>query len=146
MEKGDIAPYVTPQLAVMFEHVLAAEPSGVHALAAATRLRARKYEKYLSYWKPNELQVKHVIDTIGRKNIGVVVYTLFENELSDEVEKWLVRRNISTTVTAYNSIYELASDQKFFPGIKQIFVGNQDHARIIGIKATVITANTGWSL
>lgn len=146
MEKGDIAPYVMPQLAVMFEHVLAAEPTGVQSLAAAARLRAKKYEKYLSYWKPNELQVKHVIDTINRKKIGVVVYTLFENELSDEVERWLVRRNISTTVTSYNSINELASDQKFFPGIKQIFVGNEEHARIIGIKATVVTAKTGWSL
>lgn len=146
MERNDIFAYSPPGVAVLFEGVLASPPDTMGKVIANIRLRAKDYDAYLSYWKANEIPLKHVIDTINRKQIGVVVYTLFPVDIAEAIDRWLIKRNISTTVVPYIDIDDLAETSKFFPEIKTIYVAEQEHARRIGMKATVVTPKTSWNL
>jgi len=146
MERGDIAAYAPPGIAVIFEGVLASPPDTLGKVIANIRLRAKDYDSYLTYWKAHEIPIKHVIDSINRKQIGVVVYTLLPVDIAEAVDRWLIRRNISTTVVPYVDIEDLAETSKFFPEIKTIYVADQEHARRIGMKATVVTPETSWNL
>lgn len=146
MEKGDIASYAKPGLAVMFEGVLANPPDKLNKVIANVRLRTNDYDAYLSYWRPNKLQVKHVIDSINRKQIGVLVYTLLAPELHDAIDRWLLHRNISTTIMVYQNIDDLVESQEFMREIKSVFVNDDELARRIGIRATVIQPDTKWNI
>lgn len=146
MERGDIAAYSKPGLAVMFEGVLANPPDRFNKIIANVRLRANDYDSYLSYWKPNHLQVKHVVDSINRKQIGVLVYTLLPPELSTAVDRWLLHRNISTTIMVYQNVDDLVESQQFMQEIKSVFVNDDELAKRIGIRATVIQPDTKWNI
>lgn len=146
VERGDISAYAPPGLAVLFEGVLASPPDTLGKVIANIRLRANDYDAYLTYWKAHEIPLKHVIDTINRKQIGVVVYTLLPVEVAEAIDRWLIKRNISTTVVPYADIDDLTETSKFFPEIKTIYVADQEYARRIGMKATVVTPETSWNL
>ena len=114
MQGNDLASFSPISQATMFEGVLASEPEGLSKIRARVALTAKNWEQYISFWKVNEIPVKHAIDLINRYNVGIVVYTLLPDYLVDSIEKWLIRKGISTTVTAYKSIEELAYDLRFF--------------------------------
>ncbi len=145
MQGNDLASFSPISQATMFEGVLAAEPEGLSKIRARVALTAKNWEQYISFWKVNEIPVKHAIDLINRYNVGIVVYTLLPDYLVDSIEKWLVRKGISTVVTAYKSIEELAYDLRFFPSIQKVYTADEEHAKIIGFRSTVVTPKTAWS-
>jgi len=145
MQGNDLASFAPISQATMFEGVLASEPEGLSKVRSRVALTTKNWEQYISFWKVNEIPVKHAIDLINRYNVGVVVYTLLPDYLVDSIEKWLIRKGISTTVTAYKSIEELAYDLRFFPSIQKVYIANEEHAKIIGFRSTVVTPKTAWS-
>lgn len=146
MERGDIGPYAPLQLAVVFDGLLAKKPEGTRYLAAAAAYRLNNYDKYMSHWKPNELPIKFIVDAVNRRNIGVSIYTFLNPILHDALDRWLVRRNITIPPIHVEDAKEIAETVKYFPGIRQVFVPDQEQAAIIGIKATVVSADKAWSL
>lgn len=146
MQGNDLASFSPISQATMFEGVLASEPEGLAKVRARADLISRNWGHYISLWKTNEVPIKHSIDLINRYKVGIVVYTLLPDYLVDSIEKWLSRKGISTTVTAFKSIEELAYDLRFFPTIQKVYTADEEHAKIIGIRSTVVTPKTAWSV
>jgi len=146
MQGNDLASYAPISQATLFEGVLASKPEGLAKAKAQFAYVANNWERYISLWKPNEIPIKHAIDLTNRYQVGIVVYTLLPEYLVDSIEKWLMRRGMSTAVTAYATIEDLASDLKFFPSIQKVYTSDEEQARIIGFKSTVVTTKTAWSV
>lgn len=146
MQGNDLASFSPISQATMFEGVLASEPEKLAKVRSRVALTAKNWEHYMFFWKANEIPIKHAIDLINRHNVGIVVYTLLPDYLVESIEKWLLRKGISTTVTAYKSIEELAYDLRFFPSIQKVYTANEEHAKTIGFRSTVVTPKTAWSM
>lgn len=145
MERNDLAPYSMKSQATMFEGVLASEPEGIAKIKAAYYLRNEKWDQYLRMWEPNTLPIKSLSDAVNRLGIGTEVYTLLPPQVADAIDRWLIKKGISTNVVAYQDIKELAYDLSINRGITQIYVADQEHYKLIGLRATVVSPKTAWS-
>lgn len=129
----------------MFEGVLASEPEGIAKIKAAYFLRNEKWDQYLRMWEPNTLPIKSLSDSINRLGIGTEVYTLLPPPVADAIDRWLIKKGISTNVVSFQDIKELAYDLSINRGITQIYVADQEHYKLIGLRATVVSPKTAWS-
>ena len=145
MQGNDLASFSPISQATMFEGVLASKPEGLAKIKAQIAYVASNWEQYMSLWKPNEIPIKHAIDLTNRYQVGIVVYTLLPDYLVEYIEKWLLRRGMSTAVTAYATIEDLSADLKFFPSIKKVYTSDEEQAKIIGFRSTVVGPKTAWS-
>lgn len=145
MQGNDLSDFSPISQATMFEGVLASEPTGIKKARSIVAQAGKNWEQYLAQWQTNDVPIKHAIDLISRYQVGIVVYTLLPGYLVDSIEKWLVRKGISTSVFAYATIEELAHDLRFFPSIKKVYTSDEEHAKIIGFRSTVVSTKTAWS-
>lgn len=147
MEDNDIAPWTTAGLATLFEGVLASPPTkGQASLRNWYHRRTGDWEDALQTWRPHELPLKSLIDTVNRKGIQVTVYTLLGYAACEAVETWLARKGVSVTCLGYASAELLADDLRYNRSIVSIYVPTGDLAHLIGPRATVVTPSTAWTL
>jgi len=81
---------------------------------------------------------------VNRRGIGTLIYTLMPVEAVPEIEHWLIRKGVSTSVEAYPDIETLAEDLRFNRSIHVIYVATQEQQAIIGIRATVLGSERAW--
>jgi hypothetical protein len=129
----------------MFEGVLANPPEGLAKVKASYYLRNEKWDSYLRLWETNTLPIKSLSDHVNRLGIGTEVYTLLPPQVADAIDRWLLKKGISTNVVAYQDIKELAYDLSINRGITQIYVADQEHYKLIGLRATVVSPKTAWA-
>jgi hypothetical protein len=147
MQGNDLASYAPRVQATMFEGVLASEPTGkLEKIKASYLLKSEKWDAYLKMWQTNTLPVKHLSDSIHRLGVGTEVYTLLPPGFAEAVDRWLLKKGISTNVVSFDNINDLAFELQFNRGITKIYTADQEQAKVIGMRATVVSTNTAWSL
>ena len=109
-------------------------------------LKGEKWDAYLKMWQTNVLPVKHLSDSIHRLGVGTEVYTLLPPGFAEAVDRWLLKKGISTNVVSFENIGDLAFELQFKRGIAKIYTADQEQAKVIGMRATVVSTNTAWSL
>jgi hypothetical protein len=140
---NDIAEYATPGQGVIFEGVLASPP---HSIKANFHLSRENWKAYLRLWTPNDLPLKAMVDSAQRLGINTEVYTFVHESFADEVDKWLARKGLSVPVYYHESVSHLAYDLRFNRSIRTIYVATKEQASVIGIRATVVSPETAWSV
>jgi hypothetical protein len=147
MQGNDLASYAPRVQATMFEGVLASEPTGkLEKIKASYLLKSEKWDAYLKMWQTNTLPVKHLSDSIHRLGVGTEVYTLLPPGFAEAVDRWLLKKGLSTNVVSFDNINDLAFELQFNRGITKIYTADQEQAKVIGMRATVVSTNTAWSL
>lgn len=145
MQGNDLSSFTSRSQATMFEGVLANPPEGLAKVKASFFLRNEKWDSYLRLWEPNTLPIKSLSDSINRLGIGTEVYTLLPPQVAEAIDKWLIKKGISTNVVAYQDIKELVYDLSINRGITQVYVADQEHYKLIGPRATVVSSKTAWA-
>jgi len=145
MQGNDLSSFTARSQATMFEGVLASPPEGIAKVKASFYLRNEKWDSYLRLWQPNTLPIKSLSDSVNRLGIGTEVYTLLPPQVADAIERWLIKKGISTNVVAYQDIKELAYDLSINRGINQIYVSEYEHYKLLGLRATVVSSKTAWA-
>lgn len=138
---NDISNYNTVGQGVIFENLLASPP------------KVRRFFKFngdwdkeIKRWVPHELPLKALIDTSDRLGVDTEVYTLLPSEAVEPIESWLIRKGISLPVFAYETIQDLEYDLRFKRSIRTVFVSDPEHAKVLGIRATVVDNQKAWTL
>jgi hypothetical protein len=146
MEKNDLFSFSSKSQATIFEGVLATPPEGLAKVKASFYLRNEKWDSYLRLWEPNTLPIKSLSDAINRLGIGTEVYTMLPPQVADAIDRWLIKKGISTNVVAYQDIKELAYDFGINRGITKIYVADEEHYKLLGFRATVVSAKNAWTV
>lgn len=145
MQGNDISSYSSLAQAVIFEGLLASPPEGAKALLENVHRKRGNWENALRLWTPHEMPLKALSDSVNRLGLGTDVYTLLHEDAAPVIDNWLVRKGISTPVYYYPSIELLEYDLRFQRAIRTIYVANEEHAKVLGIRSTVLASNTAWT-
>jgi hypothetical protein len=146
MERGDIGAYMVLGQACVFEDLLAQRPTGADGLKEKFFIRRGDWEKALKLWKPNDLPLKSLIDSVERRGISTAVITFLPHESVDAIYRWLIRKGVSCTVDAYDSPEDYEADLRYDRGIKVVYVPSKEIAYTLGMRATVVSPTSAWSL
>lgn len=146
MERGDIGSYTVSSQACVFEDLLAERPTGAAALKEKFYARRGEWDKALKLWKPHDLPLKSLIDSVNRRGIDTSVITFLPNEAAEDVYRWLVRKGVACTVNAYESPEDYEADLRYDRGIKVVYVPSKEIAHVLGMRATVVSPMSAWSL
>lgn len=142
MEKGDIAPTTHKHIACWFEDLLITRQEEPAKRRFFSRDKPPSEEEWVKrevrLWKINEMPLKSVYHMVNQLNLGVEVYTYFEDELVDAVEHWLARKGISVSVYAYMDFDTLRDDFKYNRDVHTLFTPYEDDAAMLGFRATVV--------
>lgn len=141
MEKGDIAPTTHKHIACWFEDLLITrqeEPQKRKLFRRDKELTDDEWIKQeVRRWRVNELPLKSVYHMVNQLDLGVEVYTYYEEELVEQVEHWLARKGISVSVYAYYDFDTLRDDFKYNRDVHTLFTPYEDDAAVLGFRATV---------
>lgn len=144
MEGNDIAPWTRIGQGTIFEGVLASPP--VRRVPSLREVfKTRDWDSLLADWNAHDIPLKSMIDHVNRLGIQTQVYTFLAQEAVDPIERWLVRKGVSTPVVYYESPTSLAQDLLYDRSIHNVFVPDIATARLLGARATVVGPNTMWS-
>jgi len=144
MQGNDLMSYDTRGFAIVFEGVLASPPK--EKVIQLFRKALDDWDKMIPRWVPNELPLKSLIDTSDRLGIGCEVYTFLSPGAVDPIDRWLIRKGISVPVYYYEDAAWLEYDLRFKRSIRTVLVGDDETARVIGIRARVVPTDRGWML
>lgn len=142
MQGNDIREFSDIGQGVIFEGLLASPPARRLFKLNVTP----DWSKELSRWIPNELPLKALIDTSDRLGVRTEVYTMLGYGAGEAVDEWLMRKGISVPVYEYANIEELAYDLRFRRSMRNIYVPTEEHAQVIGIRATVVDTKRAWTI
>lgn len=141
MEKGDIAPTVHKHIACWFEDLLITrqeEPPKRRFFRRDKELTDDEWVKQeVRRWRVNEMPLKSVYHMVNQLDLGVEVYTYYEDDLVDSVEHWLARKGINVSVYAYSDLDTLIDDFKYNRDVHTLFTPYEEDAAILGFRATV---------
>ncbi|NDB65539.1 MAG: hypothetical protein EB168_07725 [Euryarchaeota archaeon] len=141
MEKGDIAPTVHKHIACWFEDLLITrqeEPPKRRFFRREKELTDDEWVKQeVRRWRVNEMPLKSVYHMVNQLDLGVEVYTYYEDDLVDSVEHWLARKGINVSVYAYPDLDTLIDDFKYNRDVHTLFTPYEEDAAILGFRATV---------
>lgn len=147
MENGDIADFYIPSQACIFEHLLAAPPASVsEKLKNALYTSRGDWDAVINLWKPNEIPLKSLIDSVNRRRISTLVVTFLSPEAPEAIYRWLLRKGVTTTVEFYESPQAFAEDLRYNRSILNVFVPDKDTAHTIGFRATTASTTTLWNI
>lgn len=146
MERGDISDIVVPGQACIFEDVLASRPTGGAALRERLYVRRGDWDSALKLWKPNDLPLKSLIDSVDRRGIGTSVITFLAHEAVEPIYRWLARKGITCPVEHYETPSDYEMDLRYDRKIKTVYVPNKEVAYVLGMRATVVSPTSAWSL
>lgn len=145
MQGNDIASFAPTAQGVVFDGLLASPPTGARALMETVHRRRENWDALIRTWEPNELPLKALSDCVNRLGLGTDVYTFIHPDAVDAIDHWLVRKGISTPVYYYESAEMLEYDLRFSRAVRIIFTSDEDVARIIGPRATVVSPEKAWT-
>lgn len=146
MERGDIGAYAVAGQACVFEDLLAQRPTGAAAIKEKYYTRRGEWDKAMKLWKPNDLPLKSLIDSVERRGISTDVITFLSYDAAESIYRWLVRKGVSCPVNAYESPEDYEADLRYDRGVKVVYVPNKEIAYTLGMRATVVSPNSAWSL
>ncbi len=147
MERGDIADFAVVGQSCIFEGLLAHPPhSRVDRLKEQYLVRKDDWAGVIGLWKPNELPLKSLIDSVKRLGIATDVITFLSPDAVEPIYQWLIRKGVSTSVYYYESAEAYADDLKYDWSIRNVFCADQETAFTIGMRATVVSNETTWSV
>lgn len=145
MQGNDISSYAPLAQALVFEGLLASPPEGPKAVLENINRKRGNWESVLRLWTPHELPLKALSDSVNRLGLGTDIYTFLHEDAVPVIDNWLVRKGISTPVYYYPSVELLEYDLRFQRAIRTIYVANEEHAKVLGIRSTVVQNNTAWT-
>jgi hypothetical protein len=145
MQGNDISDYAPLAQAVIFEGLLASPPEGAKSLVEQVQRRRGNWDGVLRHWSPNELPLKALSDSVNRLGLGTDVYTFIHEDAVTAIDKWLLRKGISTPVYYYPSVELLEYDLRFQRAIRTVYVANEEHAKVLGIRTTVVSPERAWA-
>lgn len=141
MEGNDIAPTTHKHIACWFEDLLITRTEQPVKRRLFSREKPMSEEEWVKQevrrWKVNEMPLKSVHHMVNQLDLGVEVYTYFEDELVDAVEHWLARKGINVSVYAYPDLDTLRDDFKYNRDVHTLFTPYEEDAAILGFRATV---------
>lgn len=146
MERGDIGAYTVFGQSCIFEDLIAERPTGSAALKEKFYIRRGEWDKAMKLWKPNDLPLKSLIDAVERRGIATSVITFLPRDAETSIYKWLLRKGVSTTVECYDTPEDYESDLRYDRSIKVVYVPRTEIAHILGMRATVVSPNSAWSM
>lgn len=144
MEGGNISQSSRSGQACIFEDLLVSRPTG------ATLIKSKYYEKTgdwksaLKLWRPNDLPLKSLIDSVERLHISTEVITFLNADAVEPIYQWLVRKGVMTNVEYYESIEDYSMDLRYNRSITTVYVAKQEDALILGPRSTVVSPTTEW--
>lgn len=144
MEGNDLAEFAPLQQGVIFEGVLANPPEGLKSWRTRIAQRTGDWKTVINAMTPSELPLKSLADSVNRRGIGTIVYTFMPPDAIDAIERWLIRKGISTPVESYTDIEALADDLRYNRSVRVIYVPTQEEQAVIGIRATVLGSERAW--
>jgi hypothetical protein len=145
MQGNDIASFSPTAQGVIFDGLLATPPSGNKSLLETIQKRRDRWDSVINLWEPNDLPLKALSDSVNRLGLGTDVYTFIHPDAVDAIDKWLVRKGISTPVYYYETPQLLEYDLRFSRAVRIIYTSNEEYARILGIRATVVNPERAWT-
>lgn len=145
MQGNNIAPFVDARQGTMFEGVLATPPVGLKNRFKEIIAR-NDWSEIIPLWSAGVSSVKSLADAVNRLGISTDVYTFLSPEAVDPIGKWLIRKGISVPVYYYENAAELAFDLTFNRSVRVVYTSSTDDASILGIRSTVVSPETVWSL
>lgn len=146
MQGNDIGAFDRIGQATMFEGVLASPPAGTSKVKAKFYEGRGDWDNYLKLWKPNDLPLRSLIDSVNRLMIGTEVITFIHPDAVDPIYNWLSRKGVSTTVLYYKDANEYRVDLQYNRNVRVFYTGNTDDAFTIGMRATVVSPDRAWSI
>jgi len=142
---NDIASFSPTAQGVVFDNLLASPPTGSKALLETVQRRRNNWDAVIRLWEPHDLPLKALSDCVNRLGLGTDVYTFIHPDAVDAIDKWLVRKGISTPVYYYESAEMLEYDLRFSRAVRIIYTSDQEVARILGPRATVTPTDRAWT-
>ncbi len=147
MERNDIQSDAPIKQACLFEGVLAGPPSkNIQKMRAATAKDEHEWHRYIGMWRPHELPIKSLVDSVNRRGVGVEVYTCLASGVEDAIDRWLARKGVSVPVYQFENIYELQAEMKFHSPAMKIHVATEEQAQLMGLRARVASPHKEWVL
>ena len=141
MEKGDIAPTVHKHIACWFEDLLISRQEEVQKRRFFRREKELTDDEWVKQevrrWRVNEMPLKSVYHMVNQLDLGVEIYTYYEDDLVDSIEHWLARKGINVSVYAYPDLDTLRDDFKYNRDVHTLFTPYEEDAAILGFRATV---------
>jgi hypothetical protein len=142
VEKGDIAPTVHKHIACWFEDLLMNRQEEPQKRRFFRREKEMTDDEWIKQevrrWRVNEMPLKSVYHMVNQLDLGVEVYTYYEDDLVEQVEHWLARKGISVSVYAYPDFDTLRDDFKYNRDVHTLFTPYEDDAALLGFRATVV--------
>jgi len=145
MERNNIAPFADARQGTMFEGVLALPPTSLKSKFREA-VASLSWEQRLAMWSPCTLPLKSLSDSVNRLGIATDVYTFLSPDAIDPIEKWLIKKGISVPVFYYKDAGELAYDLVFNRAVRVVYTADQEDAKVLGIRSTVVSSDRAWSL
>jgi len=146
MERGDIAIGSYVGQATLFEGVLATPPTGLTSVKEKFYIRKNDWDSAMNLWRPNDLPLKSLIDSVERLGISTDVITFLSPEAVEPVYRWLVRKGVTTPVYFYENAESYADDLKYNRSVRVVYVPNKEIAYTLGMRATVVGPDAAWRL
>jgi hypothetical protein len=146
MERGEIAEFSRVGQACIFEGLLATPPAGASLLKEKFHERNNNWTAALKLWRPNDLPIKSLIDSSIRLSIATDIITFLSEDAVEPIYQWLLRKGITCPVFHYEDITSYELDLRYNRAVRVVYVANQEDARILGMRATVVPPTTAWSL
>lgn len=145
MQDNDIAWFSPTAQGVVFDGLLATPPTGSKALLETIQRRRDNWDGVLRLWEANELPLKALSDSVNRLGLGTDVYTFIHPDAVDAIDRWLVRKGISTPVYFYETPEMLEYDLRFSRAVRIIYTSDEYVAQVLGIRATVVDPEKAWT-
>lgn len=143
MENGDIAVFEKPVRACIFEGLIASPPKTSKKLLNIFSKKDHD-TKPLHGWEANELPLKSLIDSVNRLNAGTFLFSLLGSDMEEPIYKWLVRKGVALPVYCYDRLEDFREDIKYNRALHTIYVVEQEHAAVLGLRAKVVLPTTTW--
>lgn len=132
-----------PVRACIFEGLIASPPSTTRRLLG-TFSKKDPDTKPLHGWTANELPLKSLIDSVNRLNVGTFLFSLLGPDMEEPIYKWLVRKGVSIPVFGYAQLEDFREDIKYNRGLHTIYVVEDEHAALLGLRAKVVSPTVAW--
>lgn len=141
MQGNDIHSFSDTGQGVVFEGLIASPPE-----RRFFQRQDSDWTKELRKWKAHELPLKALIDTSDRLGINTEVYTFLPEDAVEGIYAWFSRKGVSLPVYHYQNVGELAYDLRFRRSVRNIYVPEEEQARVIGLLATVVDTKKAWTV
>jgi hypothetical protein len=145
MQGNDIATFSPTAQGLVFDGLLASPPTGAKVLLENIQRRRDNWDGVLRMWEPHDLPLKALSDCVNRLGLGTDVYTFLHPDAVDAIDRWLVRKGISTPVYYYESPQMLEYDLRFQRAVRIIYTSDEETASILGVRATVASTDKAWT-